>query len=986
MTDMIIDLTQSQDAGELSGHENIVQASAMDRIYEIFKDRLMTAEKELANFDKNLQEKPKLETSYKRSHSTILIDGKRGTGKTTFLINVLKNPTAEQKKSTDQIYELALIDPTLIETREHFLVIIIALVKKAITDDSRTEHESKHDKWCEALLDLAGGLTQIDGIGEDRPYDDQWEDRHYVLEKGLSKALGGVGFEQKFNLFLYYSLRLLKKKSFLLRFDDIDTRFERGWPVLESIRKYLTSPFLIVMLSGDLTLFSQLVRSRQYEALGEQLMKFDRPSREYHQESGLRNWRDDKLIHDVGNLEDQYLLKIIKPEYRVPIKTIAEIVDGEEKKLVLKLDDGHEMKKLDDVMDIILRKVIGINEPPVLEAYRNAFLRQPMRTFINLVHPFKPFISENTGTTENRQISPSIAQVFSGALLRAEINPDSFRPNDSSLSALCYQLSLWANKLDIWEDAFRLIPDLANSDDNECAMTFGIHFGEVINKNPSAGFMFMIKSSLLRETGTLIRPDRRLDLIRYSRVGTQEPAVEVIRRLISSLRFPDVHSSARTEDTRHQRGIYAGTIYTSDRPRLELELMSRSLYGWTKPSNSKLTIAKSLQAQIKKNDFATITHHPYLGNWWREIQKSLNNKDSKNRINMYDTRMLGITYNTFESIPRYFEKNGYFSRILLTSVREVTKRERRTYASIYNIIAALADLLESTHDDVSKTKTHRWLEGLARLNTVPAPPWLEERFLYTEAKKEEDDAETEENDNDTTSGFDESSLISALDLWCSKVRDEWTSISLPAQFFGNVMSRLFNALDRMDDGLIHKRHYHSLYLGNLLHRQIVIFLNAILIEEAQLKGQTSRLSRQTNPTNDDRVFIENVQGTGRSPIKITLESEICEFSLFRLLMACPLIGLFLQPETFDKDYRLEEAPAFTFHKQAWRGLCGEKVSIEDALKTKSKFLGVEFPNLWAVLNTVPVIDPNIVIKNVFKANPETGKQNIKSNDDSEDDT
>ena len=40
----------------------------------------------------------------------------------------------------------------------------------------------------------------------------------------------------------------------------IDVNFNNGWKVLETIRKYLTSPQIITLLSGDIKLFSKSIR------------------------------------------------------------------------------------------------------------------------------------------------------------------------------------------------------------------------------------------------------------------------------------------------------------------------------------------------------------------------------------------------------------------------------------------------------------------------------------------------------------------------------------------------------------------------------------------------------------------------------------------------------------------------------------------------------------------------------------------------------
>ncbi|MCD8079453.1 MAG: hypothetical protein LUF04_03295 [Bacteroides sp.] len=58
-----------------------------------------------------------------------------------------------------------------------------------------------------------------------------------------------------------------------MAFDDVDTDFAKGWPVMETIRKYLTSPQLITILSGDINLYTLLIRKKQWENFGKPLLK-----------------------------------------------------------------------------------------------------------------------------------------------------------------------------------------------------------------------------------------------------------------------------------------------------------------------------------------------------------------------------------------------------------------------------------------------------------------------------------------------------------------------------------------------------------------------------------------------------------------------------------------------------------------------------------------------------------------------------------------
>ncbi|MDQ9533230.1 hypothetical protein RF073_20100, partial [Serratia marcescens] len=65
------------------------------------------------------------------------------------------------------------------------------------------------------------------------------------------------------------------KKAFVLAFDDVDTNFQHGRTILETMRKYLTSPQLVLLISGDLDLYGRLVRRNIYDTFGKNVMEYD---------------------------------------------------------------------------------------------------------------------------------------------------------------------------------------------------------------------------------------------------------------------------------------------------------------------------------------------------------------------------------------------------------------------------------------------------------------------------------------------------------------------------------------------------------------------------------------------------------------------------------------------------------------------------------------------------------------------------------------
>ena len=94
----------------------------------------------------------------------------------------------------------------------------------------------------------------------------------------------------------------------MLFFDDADNDFSKGWPVLETLRKYLTSPQLIILISGDLDLFSYLVRKKQWTNFGKALLK-----NEFDQDDGHPSVGGHDYTKMVEELQEWYTKQGLPP-------------------------------------------------------------------------------------------------------------------------------------------------------------------------------------------------------------------------------------------------------------------------------------------------------------------------------------------------------------------------------------------------------------------------------------------------------------------------------------------------------------------------------------------------------------------------------------------------------------------------------------------------------------------------------------------------
>ena len=411
--------------------------------------------------------------SIERLHDTITILGSRGSGKTSFLYSILNS--FDEK---NEVEVLEIIDPTLIEDKGHVFLMIISLInskvdKKLKDSDKNPECVAFHKRksWEERLKSVAAGIPSMDGVGQGY---EGWKDPEIIMFKGLTDVGAAKSLEADFQSLVECALSILDKKVFIIAFDDIDINFQRGWPVLETIRKYLTSPHIITLLSGDLRLFSKAIRKRQWENFGKGLL-----INEGDKLDGISDYND-----LVTEMEGQYLLKVLRTQRRVNLTTLLEKKNLLGKgKLNILIDD----KKIEDRYDEILRE-FGINNPYQAESYRSFLLSLPIRTQIQFLSEFENLDNERLKSVDF--ISPFISDLY-----EKRINVDLAKSNSTYLIPAILQLLISAKSLN---EGYQLQPTTMDTSLNSSLMTLSFLFSANTIDNPYLVFDYMIRIGYVR--------------------------------------------------------------------------------------------------------------------------------------------------------------------------------------------------------------------------------------------------------------------------------------------------------------------------------------------------------------------------------------------------------------------------------------------------------------------------------------------------------
>ena len=196
-----------------------------------------------------------------RTHNAVLIDGSRGTGKSTVLVNLSRYlhqqaagaqtyPLQRHGELFTRIHVLKPVDPTQLEEHDDLFlhVIVAAVLSDASVQRAKQRSETKYKEMLRALEELAHGLESADAQKE---------------ERGLDKVRSFIGHRQlnsKVHAFFRSVLLLLDKDLLVMTIDDVDTALDRAFENLEVVRRYLNTPLVLPIISGDRSLYSEVIR------------------------------------------------------------------------------------------------------------------------------------------------------------------------------------------------------------------------------------------------------------------------------------------------------------------------------------------------------------------------------------------------------------------------------------------------------------------------------------------------------------------------------------------------------------------------------------------------------------------------------------------------------------------------------------------------------------------------------------------------------
>lgn len=451
---------------------------------------------------KNQVEKLNTEKSpynVEHQYNTISIFGGRGTGKTTFILSLLQSIEKEYKNDAEI---LKIIDPTQMEEKEHVFLVILSLIDTEVRrkiesyrKDNNTSCCCFEKEWRNKLSSLAKGLPTLEGLNK-KQYEN-WDDDLYIVERGLNNVKSAYDLESNFHELVDIALEILGKKFFVLAFDDIDVDMSKGWSVLETIRKYLTTPKFVIFLSGNLTLYSYNVRLHQWNQL-----------------KGLTTFEEHDYKSQVNQLEGQYLLKVLKPENRIQLRTLLDYKHIYQTSYMIK----EEGKEIEEVYSNILKN-FGIHKNSTQRLFIDYLLGLSIRSQISILSDYtEPDIMSQINVYVSRMIAANI-----------DVDLAVKNPIFTTISIVEY-----LKKSNGFPHSYLLIPNTINHDMNGVLMGLTTIFANQAKQSPWIIFDYMLRVGYTRNLNLQLSPTAFDQILSYTGI-TQDMSIKNIVLLMAAV-------------------------------------------------------------------------------------------------------------------------------------------------------------------------------------------------------------------------------------------------------------------------------------------------------------------------------------------------------------------------------------------------------------------------------------------------------------------
>ncbi|HEY0906395.1 MAG TPA: hypothetical protein VGE17_04280, partial [Methylophilus sp.] len=212
-----------------------------------------------------------------------------------------------------------------------------------------------------------------------------------------------------------------------LAIDDADTKFAHAIDVLECIRKYLDTPQMVVLVTGDMEMYSLLVQNHfQQDFAGNN--------------KGFTPDRKAQQTRMVAHLEEQYLLKLFPIQRRVQLKTLHTLTERVKKdskqsgtkilpNFIVKTPGDDPNMPLLNAIEGIATEGLRLRDRLDLDLFREHVLKLPVRSVLQLLSTYYQ-LSKNGAVSERQAAADALRATALSSLYRHDIDVESIAEGD----------------------------------------------------------------------------------------------------------------------------------------------------------------------------------------------------------------------------------------------------------------------------------------------------------------------------------------------------------------------------------------------------------------------------------------------------------------------------------------------------------------------------------------------------------------------------
>ncbi|MGR2849187.1 hypothetical protein ABMX62_19275 [Vibrio vulnificus] len=523
--------------------------------------------------------------------NVFFVDGTRGAGKTTFINSVVKSLNSDIGGASFSIKCLPTIDPTKLPRHEPILVTVTARLNKMVSDKlkgcwSSNDHKKQKEQWQNHLAQLQRGLHLL----TDKEYKPEYFSDALKLDAQLDYSIGGQDLSEIFEKLVELACDILGCKAILISFDDIDTQFDTGWDVLESIRKFFNSQKLVVVATGDLRLYSQLIRGKQYENYSKTLLDQEKESARLAERGYM-----------VEHLEQQYLLKLFPVQKRIQLKTMLQLVGekgrGEncEKISVVysKDENGEKVDSVRNALESVVANGLNIRIGSDLDMYVDELLKQPVRLLMQVIQDYYSRL-QVSDLSKSMLLRDTLYGAMLSSIYRAGLNYEQHRIGMDSLCDDIFKYSLQDQEVNT---GFYLRPQSSHEALRNCSVYLASQVSALCDGGLSQLLQLMLVGcgsvslfdsvqKLVGNKGDRYRQPTDIEFKSYMSIGRRESVTNWANRSCA------VISDDGSPNT--SPGVYLGMLHMGKKKRADYDALNIN----TETGLAKVALAASLSSAL----------------------------------------------------------------------------------------------------------------------------------------------------------------------------------------------------------------------------------------------------------------------------------------------------------------------------------------------------------------------------------------------------